>query len=265
MDHYTLITGSSSGLGLEMARKCATLNRNVLLVSLPNENLAQIALEISTEFNVQTDFFEGDLTLDTTISDIHSWVIKNGYDINFLINNAGFGGVGSFDSYSLAYVNTMLDLNIKSVTQLTHTFIPELKKNSPSHILNVASMAANFPFPYKSIYAASKAYVRNFSLALHEELKPFQISVTTLQPGAIPTNEVVKNQLKTGGFLARTSTISPEDVAHTAIIGALAHKKIITPGFKNRVSLFVMKLIPTSISLRLLGKQGRKMIANSTK
>ncbi|MFT5877362.1 MAG: short-subunit dehydrogenase, partial [Dokdonia sp.] len=221
--------------------------------------------DIRVRHSVSTDYYECNLTLSNSTQEVYNWVHKKGYKINFLINNAGFGGVGSFDSYSFEYVNRMIDLNIKSVTQLTHLFMSDLKANAPANLLNVSSMAANFPFPYKSIYAASKVYVKNFSLALSEELKPFQVSVSILQPGAVPTNEVVKNQLRTGGFLARLSSVSPENVAHTAISGALSGQRVITPGYKNRISLFLMKLIPTVISLPLLAKQGRKMMAKKTK
>lgn len=261
--NYTLITGASNGLGLAMAKYCAELGQHLILVSLPNEGLQQVASDIANKHRVNTVFYECDLTSGDSVKELYNWTKTNKLSINFLINNAGFGGVGSFEEYSFEYINQMMDLNIKSVTQMTHTFTPDLKLNAPSHVLNVASMAANFPFPYKSIYSASKVYVRNFSLALSEEFRHFNISVSIVQPGAVPTNDVVINQLKNGGFLAKLSSTSAEEVAKLAIDGTLAGKRVITPGFKNRVSLFLMKLIPTWASLPLLGKQGRKMIANT--
>jgi hypothetical protein len=260
---YTLITGASNGLGLAMAKTCAGLGHHLILVSLPNENLSRIAANLSAEFRIDTQFHECDLTNSKAVQELYQWVQSQKYAVNFLINNAGFGGVGAFEEYTFEYINKMMDLNIKSVTQMTHLFIPDLKRNAPAHLLNVASMAANFPFPYKSIYAASKVYVRNFSLALSEELRHYQISVSTLQPVAVPTNEVVKTQLVNGGFLARLSATPAKEVANLAIRKTLAGQRVITPGLKNRLSLFLMNIIPSRVSLPLLGKQGRKMIANT--
>ena len=244
---YTLITGASQGMGLEMARECASLGRNILLISLPKENLKVLSENICEKFNVQTDYYEIDLTKDKSAEDIFKWVKKKNYSIDFLINNAGFGGFGAFEEYSLAYVEKMIDLNIKATTKMTHYFIPELKKNSPAFILNNASMMANFPCPYKSVYAASKVYVKYFTEALRVELESFGISVSLLQPGATPTNDVVKNQIQKGGFMARVSVTEAHKVARKAVRNTLKGKPVIIPGWKNRMSLRFLKVLPHSL------------------
>ena len=244
---YTLITGASQGMGLEMARECASLGRNILLISLPKENLKVLSENISEKFNVQTDFYEIDLTEAKSAEEIYKWVKKKNYSIDFLINNAGFGGFGAFEEYTLSYVEKMIDLNIKATTRMTHYFIPELKKNSPSFILNNASMIANFPCPYKSVYAASKVYVKYFTEALRVELESFGISVSLLQPGATPTNDVVKNQIQKGGFMARVSVTEAHKVARKAVRNTLKGKPVIIPGWKNRMSLRFLKVLPYSL------------------
>ena len=244
---YTLITGASQGMGLEMARECASLGRNILLISLPKENLKVLSENISEKFNVQTDFYEIDLTEAKSAEEIFKWVKKKNYSIDFLINNAGFGGFGAFEEYTLSYVEKMIDLNIKATTRMTHYFIPELKKNSPSFILNNASMIANFPCPYKSVYAASKVYVKYFTEALRVELESFGISVSLLQPGATPTNDVVKNQIQKGGFIARVSVTEAHKVARKAVRNTLKGKPVIIPGWKNRMSLRFLKVLPYSL------------------
>ena len=244
---YTLITGASQGMGLEMARECASLGRNILLISLPKENLKVLSENISEKFNVQTDFYEIDLTEAKSAEEIYKWVKKKNYSIDFLINNAGFGGFGAFEEYTLSYVEKMIDLNIKATTRMTHYFIPELKKNSPSFILNNASMMANFPCPYKSVYAASKVYVKYFTEALRVELESFGISVSLLQPGATPTNDVVKNQIQKGGFMARVSVTEAHKVARKAVRNTLKGKPVIIPGWKNRMSLRFLKVLPYSL------------------
>jgi hypothetical protein len=244
---YTLITGASQGMGLEMARECASLGRNILLISLPKENLKVLSENIGKKFNVQTDYYEIDLTNNKSAEEIFNWVKKKNYSIDFLINNAGFGGVGAFEEYSLSYVEKMIDLNIKATTKMTHYFIPELKKNSPSFILNNASMIANFPCPYKSVYAASKVYVKYFTEALRVELDGFGISVSLLQPGATPTNDVVKNQIQKGGFMARVSVTEAHKVARKAVRNTLKGRPVIIPGWKNRMSLRFLKVLPHSL------------------
>ena len=259
---YTLITGASQGMGLHMAEECASLNRNVLLVSLPGENLQKLSIDIKEKYSVQSAYFEIDLTEKNSAKNIYNWVQKNNYSIDFLINNAGFGGVGSFEDYSIEYIEKMIDLNIKATTNLTHYFIPDLKNNSPSFILNNASMIANFPCPYKSIYAASKVYVKYFTEALKVELEVYDISVSLLQPGATPTNEVVKNQINKGGFFARLSVTEANKVAKKAVRDTLNGKSIIIPGWKNRMSLRFLKIVPKS-ALRFLILRSAKSILNN--
>jgi hypothetical protein len=259
MKKYTLITGASQGMGKQMAVECAMRGRNVLLVSLPNENLENIADNIAKEYNIETDYFECDLTLIESAENIYNWTKNNNYAVDFLINNAGFGGAGPFEDYSYEYVNRMLDLNIRATTNLTHYYIPELKKNAPSYILNSASMIANFPCPYKTIYAATKVYVKSFTRALREELKPYNISVSVLQPGATPTNKVVRNQIASGGFFFKISVTNVEQVAKKAINRTLKGQAVIVPGFKNRLSLRAIKLLPMSLVQYIVARSAKNM------
>jgi|TARA_B110000495_G_C22978398_1_gene574882 short-subunit dehydrogenase len=260
--NYTLITGASNGIGKEMAIRCAQLKMNLLLVSLPNENVGDLSKELSAKYIIETDFYECNLT-DTGVPEgIINWTKEKGYNVNFLINNAGFGGVGAFEEHNSSYVHAMIDLNVKATTLLTHIFIPELKKNTPSYLLNTSSMAANFPVPYKAMYAASKIYVKNFTIALREELKKYDIQVCLLQPGATPTNDVVKTQIKTGGAMAKISVMLPEDVAHYAIKRTMQGRAIAIPGFKNRLSLFIAKFLPRKMKLNMAVKVGETMIDN---
>ena len=108
-------------------QKCATL-KEMFYSFLPNENLSNIATEISKEFQVSCHYFEIDLTLNDSAKKIFNWVKENNFSVDFLINNAGFGGFGPFESYSSEYIENMLDLNVKATTKMTHYFIPELKK-----------------------------------------------------------------------------------------------------------------------------------------
>ena len=261
---YTLITGASKGMGLEMAHVCAAKKMNLLLVSLPNEGLEKISIDIANEYNVKTDFFETNLSINENIDKVYEWVMHHNYLVNFLINNAGIGGMGPFESYSPEYINNTIDINVRATTKLSYCFIPELKKNAPSFLLNNASMMANFACPYKSVYAASKIYIKNFSRALREELKPFDISVSTLQPGATPTTDLVRNQIETGGRLAKLSVTNARLVAQDAINKTLSKKKYIVPGWQNRLIILLLKLLPTSVKIKLILHSYRSMLNNSS-
>jgi len=260
--NYTLITGASNGIGKEMAIKCASMKRNLLLISLPNENVASLVEELRDKYAIQADYYECNLTEIGVPEKLLEWTKEKGYQVNFLINNAGFGGVGAFENHATSYIYAMLDLNVRATTLLTHFFIPELKKNAPSYLLNTSSMAANFPVPYKAMYAASKIYVKNFTIALREELKQYNVSVCLLQPGATPTNTVVKTQIETGGAMAKISVLTPSYVADYAIERTVQGKAVAIPGFKNRLSLFVAKLLPKSTKLKMAVKVGRTMSDN---
>ena len=261
-EKYTLITGASQGMGKQMADECAKRGRNLLLVALPNENLKEFSKHLIRQYNIKADYFECDLIIKKSVENIFKWTQENNYAIDFLINNAGFGGAGSFVDYSFEYVNNMIDLNIRATTNLTHLFIPELKKNTPSYILNNASMVANFPCPYKTIYAATKAYVKNFTRALREELKPQGISVSVLQPGATPTNKIVRNQINEGGFFFKISVTSIEQVAKKAIDRTLKGQAVIVPGYKNRMSLRFIKLVPMIILQRIIANAASSIKQN---
>lgn len=256
---FTLITGASAGMGKEMAQVCASMGRNVLLISLPNENVEKTAQEIQEKYSVKTDYFECDLTQNDIPGAIYNWVIEKGYHVNFLINNTGIGHVGLFESQSLKHIQLMMDLNMKAGTLLIHFFLPHLKENAPAHILNTSSMIANMPLPSKALYSSTKIYLKYLSLALREEFLPHNISVSVLQPGATPTTEIVKNQIENGGLMSRISATPVDFVAKTAIEKTLKGKAIIIPGFKNRVSLFLVGIIPWPIKRILLRNQGRKM------
>ena len=248
MIKFTLITGASSGIGLEMANVCAEKGMNVLLVSLPNEDLAAKANSISTKYKIKAKFHECDLTELSDLNNLLQWVEENGFHVNFLINNAGFGGTMPFDEMSEGYINNMIDLNIKATTHVMNKFTPLLKLNSPSRILTVSSIISDISAPYKSLYAATKTYIRNISLSLAYELKKHGISVSVLLPGATPTNRVVTSQIEQGAYAARATVMSANEVARIAIDKTLKGKTIITTGTRHGLIRQLMLAMPYRLS-----------------
>lgn len=258
---YTLITGASLGLGRELAIACAKRNMNLILISLPDENLAVLAEYISFQFRVKVVYFELDLTKKESLLILHDH-IDHQYAVNMIINNAGFGGSRLFECSPLEYLDNMIQLNIRALSLLTRLMIPNLKRQPRAWILNISSMAAFSPMPFKTLYPASKAFVYYFSRGLSAELKDTRISVSVVHPGPIMTNDEVRSRIAKLGFSGRIGLLSAERIAGLSITKLLKGKKVIIPGFLNKVNWVLMKLIPISIQMTLLSRMVRRELGN---
>ena len=144
---YTLITGASKGLGKAFANECARRRMNLILVSLPGENLKCLQSELQVRYGVRVFFRETDLTERDAVEQLAHWINEK-FSIKMLINNAGVGGTQFFDSSSVDYLDNMIQLNVRAMTLLTRLLIPQLRRNMNTYILNVSSLAAFSPVPY---------------------------------------------------------------------------------------------------------------------
>ena len=131
-------------------------------------------------------------------------------------------------------------------------YINNLKNHPSSFILNVSSLASFTPMPYKCMYAASKSFVYSFTRALRSELKHTSVSVSVLCPGAVPTNELKRKNIQSHGIIAKLSSMNPEEIAEIAIAATLNKQQVIVPGICNKLSMYIMKVIPQSLQLQLL-------------
>src|SRR5689334_6343808 len=159
---YTLITGSSSGIGKALALECASKGMNVLLVALPGDDLQELEKQIRHHYNVKCRSFGIDLSVHCSSSAVHNWVKENNFRVNVLINNVGVGSKGDFEQLSPDFYYTQIHLNVMTTCILTRLFVEDLKANAPSHILNVGSMGGFFMLPQKIVYSATKAFVHSF-------------------------------------------------------------------------------------------------------
>jgi uncharacterized protein len=247
---FTLITGASTGLGKELAIECARRKMNLILVSLPGENLPELCAQLSAKYQVVACHYEIDLADKDQVERMAEWVIAN-FAVNVLINNAGIGGTRSFETTPTDYLDRLIQLNIRATSLLVRLLIPELKMQRKAYILNVSSMAAFSPLPYKTVYPASKAFVYHFTRGLKAELRNTSIRVCVVNLGPIMTNpDVVKRILKQGA-LARLALIPASAIARISIHNLIRGKAIIIPGYLNRVNVFLMGLIPSGIRLSL--------------
>ena len=239
---YTLITGASTGLGKAFAEECAGRKMNLILISLPNENLEVLSEKLRQTYQIKVHCRETDLTKLDTVLEIADWVTSN-FTVNMLINNAGIGGTQIFVDSEIDYLDNMIQLNIRAMTLLTRTLLPELKKLNSSYILNVSSLAAFSPVPYKTIYPATKAFVHHFTRGLEAELQETNVSVSVLNPGPIMTNADVSTRINGQSFYVKLSIMTPKQIATIAIVKMLKGKSVIIPGIMNQINAFFIRLV----------------------
>lgn len=256
---FTLITGASTGLGKAFAHECAKRGQNVLLVALPDEGLKDVVDDVKAKYGVDAYFLEGDLTDESFLKSIVDGVKKD-FAINFLINNAGIGGTKPILDASLAYINNMILLNIRAIAYLTHQLLPNLKQHPKAYILNVSSLAGFSPMPFKTVYPASKAFVYSFSRSLSEELKPTNVRLSVLSPGPIITTPEIQQRASSYGLWAKMSCVPPQDIAQYSIDGVYGNKKLIIPGWANKVNWIGMKILPMALKMKIFYTQVQKEI-----
>ncbi len=247
---FTLITGASTGLGKELAIECARRKMNLILVSLPGENLPELCANLSACYQVVACHYETDLTDKEKVERLAAWVIAN-FSVNVLINNAGAGGTRLLETTPIDYIDRLIQLNIRATSMLVRLLIPELKMHRKAYILNVSSMAAFSPLPYKTVYPASKAFVYHFTRGLKAELRNTNIKVSVVNPGPILTNPDVVARIQKQGVLGRLSLIPASAIARISVAELIRGRAVIIPGYLNRINVMLMGLIPSGIKLSL--------------
>lgn len=187
MKNTALITGASTGIGKEFAKIHAEKGGNLVIVARSEDKLLQLKKEIEQQYKVNVEVISKDLTDVNATQEIYDEVKKLGIEIDILINNAGFGGLGKFNERPLQNDLSMINLNIVALTSLTSLFLEDFVRRNSGRILNVSSTASLMPGPLQAVYFATKAYVTSFSNAIAEELHDTNITVTNLMPGATET------------------------------------------------------------------------------
>lgn len=232
--NYALITGATSGIGFEFARILAEYGYNLVLVSRDEEKLKYIKKEFQKLFDLNIEYFPCDLTYEQDVYDLYRAVSSNNIQIDYLVNNAGFG---LFDEFLNSDVNSQLDMikvNIQALTMLTHLFAKGMKERRYGTILNVSSIASYAAGPNMTVYYASKAYVTSFTEGLHEELSKYNIKVTCVIPGPVKTNfwkraglkkaSIIKYFFEDAGEVAYKgikANIFNRTLKHTSIFGLI--------------------------------------------
>ncbi len=255
---YTLITGGSHGIGLAMVHECARLGDNLLIVALDEVELYQIGEEIAEKYGVRTDCLGIDLTEPQAPETVFEWCQTEGYVVNRLINNAGFGRSGLFHKIDVRQYIPMMRLNNEVLVKLNYYFLPSMLELPAAQILNMSSIEANMPNPYKAVYTGTKNFVYAFTLALREELKATNVTVSVLCPGPTLTNEDGLKRVKAQGWKAKVLLLMPDEVAKPAIEGMRRGEHVIVPGWRNGLLNRIMYLLPTKPKMAIMEKLFRK-------
>ena len=248
--NYTLITGASAGIGEVFAHQLAQQGQNLILTARRKEKLEQLASKLQQAFSIQVETISADLAAPEGSKLLADTILEKGWQVNGLINNAGFGDRGPFAELSLDRQMQMIQVNVTSLVDLTHRLLPLIRKQKQAYIINVASTAAFQAGPNMAVYYASKAFVLSFSEALHEELKKDGISVSTLCPGATLTEFATEANM-TDTKLFKAGAMTAESVVRKAL--RKKQKAIVITGWKNIFGVWSGKLSPRCVSRKLAG------------
>lgn len=240
-----LITGASSGIGLELAKVFARHRYDLIIAARDKEKMDIIKQELEEKYNIKVHVCKVDLAQEDGAHFLYDEVKALGEHVEILVNNAGAGYVGEFIEAGYEKDLSMMQLNMTSLTLLTKYFSQEMIKNGKGKILNVASTGAYHPGPYTAVYYATKAYVLSLSEALWVELKPHGITVSALCPGATKTNFASR-----AGKADSSIAMSPQFMAQAAFKGLMKGKRVIVPGIRNK--LFIK--LPRQWVINMIGK-----------
>lgn len=243
-DTYTLITGASQGFGKALTIGSAARGSNLILAALPGSGLPELANYVRRQYKVKVHIFEADLTEVANCQRLFEMVSERELQIKSLINNAGVLSRDYLENLSWDYLELQMNLNMLTPTLLTKLFLPLLKQNTPSNILNVGSLACYFYLPGKQVYGATKAFILSFSQSLRRELKGSGVHVSVVCPGGMNTSASHTYQNSTGGWFTRQSILDPEEAAEITLDKLYQGKEVIIPGRFNKSFLVLDKLLP---------------------
>ena len=244
MKSLVLITGAAGGVGKAFAAECAARGWDLLLSDLPGSPLEALAEGMRRMYAVQVEMLACDLTDADARAAFWREVERRGAKFWMLVNVAGMEFEGPFHTRSLDELRTITRLNVETVVEMTHAVLGNRDPVQTLRIINISSLAGFNPMPFKAVYAASKRFIINFSLALHKELREQNVSITVVCPAAMPTSpRSIRGLTKLGGW-GQLSLSNPNRVAAVSIKYALTGRPLYIPGIFNRAVHLFSRLLP---------------------
>jgi short-subunit dehydrogenase len=244
-----LITGASSGIGLELAHVMAKEKHNLVLVARSIDKLNTLADELTKTYGIKVQTYKADLSNIKEIENLYQQTQNDDIEVSYLINNAGFGEYGNFIENDWEKLNSMMQLNMISLVQLTSLYSKNMVSSKFGKIMNVASTAAFQPVPYMAIYAATKSFVLSFSEAIASELKEHGITVTALCPGMTQTGFMEAANMEDTKFLdkAKSSMATSEEVAEYGYEAMMKGKTVAVHGMVNAIMAQSSRFLPRNL------------------
>jgi len=247
-----LITGASSGLGEEFARQLAREKYDLILVARREDRLRAVAGEAAKLGAAKVKVIAADLTGHPSAAALHAKVTGEGIQVDYLVNNAGFGTRGRFDNLPIEREIQEIDLNVTALVSLTRLFLPPMVERHRGTIVNVSSVGGFTPVPFMATYAATKAFVLSFSEALADELKGTGVTVMALCPGATRT-EFQKVANVDATKMPSFAFMSAETVVAQAIAAAKRGKAVYVNGPINKMTVAATRLTPRKLVTKISG------------
>lgn len=250
-ESWVLITGASSGLGEEFARQYAQRGHRLVLAARRKDRLETLASTLRQQYQIEVLIEQVDLSDIAAVVDLHARLVDRSVDIDVLINNAGHGLQGPFLSSSLDATLSMIQLDIASLTALTHLFGQDMRKRGRGQILQIASILAYQGVKDFAVYSAAKAYVLRLGEALHREFKRDGVTVTTLCPGITDTGFASAGQMRVTPIM-RMLTMQTPPVVREGIRALNAGRISVTAGLGNKLTVLFMRATPRQVHQSVL-------------
>lgn len=244
MNKTALITGASKGIGKELALIFAKDNINLVLVARSGEILNQFKEELESKYSISVLVIVKDLCSRNSVEELFSEIKDNNTEIDYLVNNAGFGDYGAFADTAWERYDKMIALNVTALTHLSHLFITDWKGRKSGRILNIASTAAFQPGPMMAVYFATKSFVLSLSEAVGRELKNDNISITTLCPGPTKTNFGDESKMNASDLVKNVKIANAKEVAQLGYKSMMKGKTTVIHGSVNKLAPFAIRFMP---------------------
>lgn len=250
-DITALVTGASSGIGRAFAIELAKRGCNLVLVARSREKLESLANQLEQDHNIDVLVIIQDLSLENAAKNVFTQTQHAGKDIHLLINNAGFGDDKSFADVDFDTQQTMTRLNVTAVSDLAHLYLPKMLEQRRGGIINVASIVSFAPFPYMTVYAATKAFVLSFSQGLWAECRRQGVHVLALCPGDTATSFFADMDMSADELKGMDQ---PSDVAKMGLAALEQNRSYIITNKRASLLISLLKFLPRTWVLRLLGR-----------
>jgi uncharacterized protein len=245
-NRYALITGATTGIGYELAKLFAGDGYQLIIVARTEEDLQQRTREFSEQYGIQVVPIAKDLFEPEAPFELYEEVKSKGLLVDVLVNDAGQGQYGLFVESDIRRQLDIIQLNVSSLTVLTHLFLKDMVARNEGKILQLASIASELPGPWQAVYHATKAYVLSFTEALIRELKDSAVSVTALQPGATQTDFFNKADMLESKILD-TKLSDPAKVARDGYEALMKGDDKVVSGFKNKAMVAASNIMPDTM------------------